>query len=288
MSRIKTGILIAMLTAVLGTAGYVLAGQTGVLVAVVCAVCIHAGAYWWGDVIVLRLHKAQELDDANEPELFVIVRELAAMARVPMPRIYVIPDPAPNACVVGRNPQHAALAVTTGLLDLLDSDELAGVIAHELAHIKHRDVLIMTVVATLTGTLSKLADGHTWRALVGHRRNANAPRPRYALSQLLGCVVAPLSAALVQLTISRAQDFYADDISAWLTGEPQALANALSKLERWNRFAPMQIGSPATAHLFIVNPFSQGTWARLFGTHPPTSDRIAYLEALMRLQGNDG
>lgn len=287
MSRIKTGILIAALTALFGAVGYGFASDIGMFAACVGAACIHVGACRWGDVIVLRLHGAQEVDDANEPELFVIVQALSDTARVPPPRIYVIPEPTPNACVVGRSLRHAALAVTTGLLDVLDRNELAGVIAHELAHIKHRHILIMTVVATLTGTLSRLTDANMWRAPFGPRLSAHELKSPYVINRLVSSVAAPISAALVQLTISRAQDFYADDISAWLTGEPQALASALDKLERWNRFTPMQIGSPATAHLFIVNPFSQGTWSRLFGTHPSTSDRIAHLEALMRLQDRD-
>jgi len=205
-----------------------------------------------------------------------------------MPRLYVIPDRTPNATSVGRSPAHAALAVTTGLLDLLDRDELAGVIAHELAHIKHRDILLRTVVATLTSTLSRLADATMWRTLL-KRRVSPREDCRYAMNGFLSCVVAAMAAILVQLTISRVQEFYADDISAGLTGEPQVLANTLGKLDRWNRYTPMQVGSPATAHLFIVNPFSQGTWERLFGVHPPTANRIAYLEALMRLhRGNNG
>jgi heat shock protein HtpX len=287
MSRIKTGILIALLTALLCAVGYGLAGTIGMFTAFVCALCIHIGIYRWGDVIVLRLYGAQELDDANEPELFVIVQALTELVHVPMPRIYIIPEPAPNACVVGRSSEHAALAVTSGLLDVLDSAELASVIAHELAHIKYRDILVMTVVATLTGTLSTLVDVDTWRTLYGRRRRMNTQKSQYGFSSFVGYLVAPLLAALVQLTISRVQDFYADDMSARLTGEPQVLANALSKLERWNRFTPMQIGSPATAHLFIINPFSEGTWAQLFGTHPTTSDRIAYLEALTRLQNGE-
>lgn len=233
--------------------------------------------------MVLRLHGAQALDASNEPEFFAIVQALASTAHVPMPRLYVIPDLTPNACVVGCSPAHAALAVTTGLLDLLDRDELAGVIAHELAHIKHRDILLKTVVATLTSSLSRLADGTMWRRLFEPRLNTHEDR-RYAMNGLLSCVVAAVGATLVQLTISRTQEFYADDIGAGLTGKPQVLANTLGKLDRWNRYTPMQVGSPATAHLFIINPFSQGTWERLFGTHPPTANRIAYLEALMCLQ----
>ena len=284
MSRIKTGILTVILTALFCAFGYGLAGDIGIVTAFVLAACIHMSAYRWGDVILLRLHNAQELDGVNEPELFGMVQALAEIAHIPMPQVYVIPDSAPNACVVGRNSQHATLAVTTGLLDLLDSGELASVIAHELAHIKDHDILIMTVVAAFTGPLSRIADVNMWRVIFGQRRSTGNLTSQDAQNRLLRYMVTFLSAAIVQLTISRTRDFYADGMSAGLTGEPQALASALGKLERWNRFTPMQIGSPATSHLFIVDPFSHENWARLFRTHPPISDRITHLEARLHLQ----
>jgi heat shock protein HtpX len=238
-------------------------------------------AYWWSDKIVLRMYGAQEIDEAQAPELFAVIRQLAQRARIPMPRVYLIPQETPNAFATGRNPQHAAVAVTEGILRLLDRDELAGVLAHELGHVQNRDTLTMTVAATLAGALSHLANMAMWGAMLGggSSRDEEGSHP---IAGLLGIILAPLAATLIQMAISRSREFAADEHGAYLSANPLALASALQKIEAWSQRIPMTAGSPATAHLFIINPFSGGGLVRLFSTHPSTEERIARLQALAR------
>jgi heat shock protein HtpX len=214
------------------------------------------------------------------------VHELALRGNLPMPKLYLIPDDAPNAFATGRNPNHAAVAVTQGLMDRLDREEVAAVIAHELGHIKNRDTLIMTLAATIAGALSMLANMAMWGAIFGAGRSSEGEEQGgHPLAGLLGVLIAPVAAALIQMAISRSREFVADAAGARLTGNPMALAGALRRIEYWSQKAPMQSGSPATAHLCIVNPFSGGGIARLFSTHPPTEVRIARLKA-MAVRGN--
>jgi len=282
MNRLKTVALLATLTAVLLWAGHLVAGQAGLLTALAFATVMNVGAWWWSDSLVLAMYRARPISPEDAPALVAIVGDLARRAQIPMPRVYVIPEHAPNAFATGRNPAHAAIAVTEGLLQVLDRREVAGVLAHELAHVKHRDTLIMTVAATLAGALSMLASLGQWGLLLGGRSadaDEDAPHPGLGL---LGVIVAPFAAMLVQTAISRSREFLADEGGARLTGDPRALANALTKLDAWSARVAMGTGSPASAHLFIVNPFSGGGLLRLFSTHPSTEARVARLLALER------
>jgi heat shock protein HtpX len=282
MNQIKTLILLATLTALLLFVGQALAGRGGFMIALMFAGVMNFAAYWWSDKIVLRMYGAQEIDQAQAPDLFALVRGLAQRAQIPMPRVYLIPEETPNAFATGRNPQNAAVAVTEGIMRLLDRDELAPVLAHELGHVQNRDTLIMTVAATLAGALSHLANMAMWGAMLGGGSSRDEESSSNPLTGLLGIILAPLAATLIQMAISRSREFAADEHGARLCGDPLALAAALRKIEAWSQRIPMTAGSPATAHLFIINPFSGGGLVRLFSTHPPTEERIARLQAMAR------
>lgn len=276
MNRIKTAMLLALLTALLLTMGLVIGGKMGLIIALTLALLMNFGAYWFSDRIVLRMYNAQELTEDEDPEIFEIVRDLTRKADMPMPKLYLIEEDAPNAFATGRNPKHAAVAVTTGLLELLDEEELAGVIAHELAHVKNRDTLVMSVTATIAGALGMLAN---FGLFFGASDDDDSPNPVVAL---LGVIIAPIAAGLIQMAISRSREFMADETGARLTTNPMALANALYKIENWSKQVVMQQGSPATGHMFIINPFSGAKLASLFSTHPATEARIERLELLAR------
>lgn len=281
MNRMKTTMLLATLTALCVWVGHALAGQGGLVVALLVAGAMNVAAYWWSDAIVLRMYGAQEIGESEAPELHGIVRELALRGGLPMPKVYVIPESAPNAFATGRSPAHAAVAVTDGLLQTVDREELRGVIAHELAHVRNRDTLVMTVTATLAGAVSMLASMAHWGLLFGGGRSSDdRDDSSHPFAAIVGIIVAPLAALLVQTAISRSREYLADEVGARLCGHPLALASALRKLEAWSRQVPMVAGSPATAHLFIVNPFSGGAMLRLFSTHPPTEARVERLVAL--------
>ena len=283
MNRTKTVVLLATLTAVLVWAGDALGGQTGLLTALVFAGIMNVGAYWWSDKLILRMYGAQEVTEREAPELHQLVRDLALHGGFPMPRVYVIPEAAPNAFATGRNPQHAAVAVTDGLMQVLEREELEGVIAHELGHVKNRDTLVMTVAATLAGAVSMLAHlGHMSLLFGGSRSSDEEEGGSHPLAALLGIIVAPIAAVMIQAAISRSREFLADEAGARLCGIPRALASALRKIDGLSRARPMIAGSPATAHLFIVNPFSGSGMLRLFSTHPSTEERVARLELLAR------
>jgi heat shock protein HtpX len=279
MNRLKTGALLATLTALLLWAGQALAGSTGLWFALVFAGVMNIGAYWFSDRIVLSMHHAQEITPAQAPELYATVRDLAIRAQLPMPKVYLIPEDTPNAFATGRNPSHGIVAVTEGLLRVLDRNEVAAVIAHELGHIKNRDTLIMAVAATFAGALSMLANAAMFQSLLGGGQSDDE-EGGHPLAGLLGVLIAPIAATLVQMSISRAREFVADESAARFTGQPLALASALRKIEAWSHEIPMHSGSPATAHLYIQNPFSMGGIGRLFSTHPSTDDRVARLEAM--------
>ncbi|HBY63008.1 MAG TPA: zinc metalloprotease HtpX [Solibacterales bacterium] len=283
MNTLKTFVLLAALTALLLFMGQAIGGRGGLTIALGLALIMNFASYWWSDKIVLRMHNAQEIGPAEAPELFAMTQTLTRRANMPMPRLYLMDEESPNAFATGRNPNHAAVAVTTGLVRGLNKDEIEGVIAHELAHILHRDTLIMTVAATMAGALSTLANMAMWGAMLGGGRSDD-DEGGSPIGGLIGMIVAPFAASLIQMAISRSREYVADAKAAQLTGRPMGLSNALRKIERWSHQIPMHSGSPATAHLFIANPFSMEGLGRLFSTHPPTAERVARLES-MALQG---
>ena len=284
MNRTKTMLLMAALTALVVFIGYALGGQTGLVLALLVAGVMNFASYWWSDKIVLRMYGAQEISERDAPELFRLVSDLTSRANMPMPKVYIIPEDTPNAFATGRNPQHAAVAVTEGLLRMLDRRELAGVLAHELAHVKNRDTLVMTVAASIGGALSMLANMAMWSSLFGSSSDDDEEGSGL-MGGLLGIIVAPIAASLIQMAISRSREFLADEAGAQMTGDPLALASALRKIESWSQQLPMHSGNPAMAHLFIINPFggmSASGLLRLFSTHPSTEDRVSRLETLAR------
>ena len=279
MNHTKTLVLLAALTALLLWAGQALAGQGGFVLALGVAILLNFGSYWFSDKLVLRMYDAKEANESEAGVLFSIVRNLAVRSDIPQPKVYIVPEDAPNAFATGRNPKHAAVAVTAGLLRTLNRSELEGVIAHELAHIKNRDTLIMTVAATIAGALSMLANTAMWGMMLGGGRSSGDDRGSSPLGGLIGVIVAPILALLIQMAISRSREFVADESAARVTGDPSGLASALRKIEAISKDTPIQAGSPATAHLFIINPFSGGGLASLFRTHPSTEERIRRLQS---------
>jgi heat shock protein HtpX len=274
----KTGLLLAVLTAMLVLIGGAIGGQQGMVVAFVLAAVMNFASYWFSDKIVLAAYGAKPIEEGQAPRLYAVVRRLAMKAGIPMPRVYLIPTDTPNAFATGRNPQHAAVAVTEGIMRILDEGELEGVLAHELAHVANRDVLISTVAATLAGAITYLAHMAQWAAMFGGRRD-DEDGGTNPIAAILLAVLAPLAAMLVQMAVSRSREYQADATGARLAGRTGGLINALGKLQTANQVAPMD-ASPATAHLFIVNPLSGQTLMRLFATHPPLEDRIARLQAM--------
>ena len=284
MNYVKTGLLLAALTALFGALGYALGGRGGMLIALGIAAATNLFAYWNSDRLALSAHNAMEVDETTAPDLVRLVAELAARAGLPMPRVYVLDEAQPNAFATGRNPQNSAVAVTTGLMQFLSRDELAGVIAHELAHIKNRDTLTMTVSATIAGAISTVAQ---FGFLFGGRGD-DRPHPIMGLAMM---ILAPLAAMIIQMAISRSREYEADRIGAEVAGNPLSLASALSKIERAARAIPNPQAErhPATAPLFIVNPLSGSGMDNLFSTHPATENRIAALyELARRVSGSQG
>jgi heat shock protein HtpX len=281
MNQIKVLILLSLLTALAIWMGQTLAGKSGLLIAIVFTGIMNLGAYWFSDRIVLRMYGAQEISETNAPWLYEIVREISLRSGVPMPKLYVIPEDAPNAFATGRNPTHGAVAVTEGLFRTLTKDELTAVIAHELGHIKNRDTLIMTVAATFAGALSMIANMALWSSFFGGSGSSDDEgQGSNPLTGILGVLIAPLTAMLIQSSISRSREYLADETGAYLSRNPLALASALRNISSYTQIAQRPLGSPATAHLCIINPFSGGGLIRLFSTHPPTEARIARLEEI--------
>ncbi len=277
---VKTGVLLAALTMLLVLIGGALGGQHGMLLAFVMAMVMNLGSYWFSDKIVLAMYGARPVDEAQAPGLYRIVRTLATRASIPMPRIYILPQETPNAFATGRNPQHAAVAVTEGILRVMSEDELEGVLAHELSHVQNRDTLIMAIAATLAGAITYIAHMAQWAMIFGGgRRDSDEEGAGGVLGGLLMIVLAPLAATLIQLAVSRSREFQADASGARMAGQPWGLAKALEKLEMASKMAPMA-ATPATAHLFIVNPLSGSGFATLFSTHPPIAERVARLRAM--------
>jgi heat shock protein HtpX len=282
MNTLKTTLLMAALTGLFIGIGKLLGGTSGMMIAFGIAVLMNVGSYWFSDKIVLRLYGAREVSPAEAPRLFHLTRRLTERAGLPMPRLYVLPQPILNAFATGRNAQHAAVAVTEGLLGALNDDELEGVLAHELAHVRNRDILLSTVVATLAGAVTMVADMARWAALFGGfggSRDDEEEGGGGLIGSLVLMIVAPIAALLIQFAISRSREYLADATGARIAGTPFGLSNALRKLEVAAQAAPVE-ANPSTAHLFIVNPLRGGGILSLFSTHPATEARIARLEAL--------
>ena len=281
MNVMKTGLLLSLLTVLLVAMGRLLGGAEGAATAFMFALVMNLGAYWFSDKLVLAMYRAKPLSEAEAPQVYRAVREIAARERVPMPKLYWLPTVTPNAFATGRSPQHAAVAVTAGLLQIMDAEELKGVLAHELSHVKNRDTLVMSVAAAVAGAITMLARWAQWGAMFGGRRDDRRSGGALQLvALLLIAVLAPLAAMLIQLAISRTREYGADAAGARLTGNPHGLADALEKLETAVRAHPLPDANPATAHLFIVNPLSGGAISRLFSTHPPIAERVRRLRSM--------
>jgi heat shock protein HtpX len=276
----KTTILLAALTGLIMVVGQMLGGRGGMELAFIFAVAMNFFSYWFSDKIVLRAYGAQALDEANAPELYSIIRELAEDAHIPMPRLYLIDSDTPNAFATGRNPNHAAVAVTRGIMRLCNRDELKGVLSHELSHVINRDILVSSIAATLAGVVLMLGSWMRWAAIFGGFGGRDDEGRAGGLELIVMALLAPLAATLIQLAISRTREYAADASGARLSHHPLYLANALRKLEMANERMPMADATPATAHLFIVNPLRAGMLSRLFSTHPPLEERIRRLESM--------
>ena len=281
-NTLKTTLLLTSLTVLLVLIGQGVGGNGGMVLAFVMALVMNGGAYWFSDKIALKMSGAREVTAAEAPHLHGMVSELARRAEVPMPRVYLIDSEAPNAFATGRDPAHGAVAVTSGIMRLLDRDELAGVIAHELGHIKNRDTLISAIAATVAGAVTMIANMAQWAMIFGGFGGSDEEEEG-GLGGMVGglfmIILAPIAATLVQLAISRTREYGADAAGARIAGDPIALASALRKLESWSKQMPMAV-NPTTAHMYIINPISAGAIAGLFSTHPPTQERIARLEQL--------
>ncbi|MDL5032468.1 zinc metalloprotease HtpX [Pelomonas sp. APW6] len=278
-NMMKTAILMAAITALFMAIGSVLGGQQGMVLALLIALGMNFFSYWFSDKLVLRMYNAQEVDESSAPQFYRMVRELAQRAGLPMPRVYLIEEDAPNAFATGRNPDHAAVAATTGILRVLSERELRGVMAHELAHVQHRDILISTISATMAGAIGMLGN---FAMLFGGRDSEG--RQTNPLVGLLVMILAPIAASLIQMAISRAREFEADRGGAEISGDPAALASALDKIHRYAQGLPMEVAErhPETAQMMIMNPLSAGGIKGLFSTHPATEERIARLMEMAR------
>jgi heat shock protein HtpX len=276
---VKTAMLMAAITALFMAIGGMIGGARGMGVALVIALAMNFFSYWFSDKMVLRMYNAQEVDETSAPQFYRMVRELATRAGLPMPRVYLIAEDAPNAFATGRNPEHAAVAATTGILRILSEREMRGVMAHELSHVKHRDILISTISATMAGAISALAN---FAMFFGGRDEQG--RPSNPIASIAVALLAPIAAAMIQMAISRSREFEADRGGAELSGDPQALASALDKIHRFAAGVPFATAEahPTTAQMMILNPLSGGGVANLFSTHPATEERIARLMEMAR------
>ncbi len=276
---VKTAMLMAAITALFVAIGGVVGGSKGMMLALIVALAMNFFSYWFSDKLVLKMYNAQEVDEASAPQFYRMIRELATRAQLPMPRVYLITEDAPNAFATGRNPEHAAVAATTGILRVLSERELRGVMAHELAHVKHRDILISTVSATMAGAISALANF----AMFFGGRDSDGRRSN-PIASIAVAMLAPLAGALIQMAISRAREFEADRGGAQISGDPQALASALEKIHAFAAGIPFPAAEqhPATAQMMIMNPLAGGGISKLFSTHPATEERVARLMEMAR------
>lgn len=279
MNGIKTMALMVTLTLMLVLVGAALGGKTGMTFALIMAFGMNFISYWFSDKIVLKMYGAKPVSESEAPELYSMVRSLSHRAQLPMPRVCIMDEDQPNAFATGRNPEHGTVAVTTGIMRLLSREELEGVIAHELAHIKNRDILVSTIAATIAGAISYIAQMAQWAAIFGGGRSDDDEGGSNPIAAIVMMIVGPIAAMLVQMAISRAREYGADAGGANICGNPRYLANALKKLEMASHKIPMN-ANPATSHMFIVNPLTGGGILKLFSTHPPIEERVARLEAM--------
>jgi heat shock protein HtpX len=276
-NALKTGVLLALMTVLFVAIGSYVGGRGGMIMAFGFAILMNAGAYWFSDKIVLKMYRAQEVSEAEEPELHAMVHRLATAASVPMPKVYILPSDSPNAFATGRNPQHAAVAVTQGIRRILAPDELEGVLAHEMAHVKNRDILIGTIAATLAGAIMMLARFAQFSAIFGGGRNREGGGGGLGLIAM--AILAPIGAMLVQMAVSRSREYQADASGARFCGRPDSLARALEKIAGTSKRIPLE-ATPATAHMFIMSPLSGRGMMSLFSTHPPMEKRVERLRAM--------
>ncbi len=280
MNYLKTTVLLAVLSALLVFFGSALGGRQGAITALVFAGLMNFISYWFSDKIVLAMFRAKKVDEADSPGLYSSIRELTLKAGMPMPKVYVMENDTPNAFATGRNPEHGAIAVTTGIMKILTKEELKGVLAHELSHIRNRDILISTIAATIAGAISYLSHIAYYAAMFGGR-SRDDDRGGNPIALIVMMVVAPIAAMIVQLAISRGREYAADSGGAGLLGNPLPLAEALKKLEYYNKRIPMHLSSGSAAHMFIVSPLSGKSLLKLFSTHPPVAERVKRLEAMV-------
>ena len=282
-NTLKTALLLGLLTAVLLIGGQAFGGRQGLYIALFFAIAMNFGGYFFSDRIALSMYSAQPVTDADNPEVYrrvePIVRNLTQRMGLPMPRLWLIPDDSPNAFATGRNPSHASVAFTAGILRLMNDSEIEGVVAHELGHVLHRDILISSVAAMIAGTITWLASMARWGMIFGGGSRRDDDDRGGALGMVFMAILAPIAALLIQMAISRSREYDADAASAKYIGSPYPLINGLEKLETWSKRIPMD-ATPATAHLFIIKPFTGGGFMRLFSTHPSTEDRIARLQGM--------
>jgi len=277
MNTLRTGILLGALTGLLMLIGGYFGGKQGIVIAFIFAMVMNFGSYWFSDKIVLSMYKAREVSEGEAPELYSIVKNLALRAGLPMPRVYIVPGDTPNAFATGRNERHAVVAVTEGILRILNRDELEGVLAHELTHIKNKDMLIGSIAATLAGAVMMLASMAKWAAIFGVGGDDDEGGGIFGL--ILMAILAPIAAMLIQMAISRSREYLADEGGARISGKPYGLAGALEKLSNASKTIPMQ-ANPSTAHMFIVNPLTAKSFANLFSTHPPIEKRVEKLRSM--------
>ena len=278
-NQIRTTILLAVMTALILWIGQIFGGRQGMIIALLLAAGMNFFSYWYSDKIVLKMYRAQEASPQQAPALFEMVQALSRNAGLPMPKVFIIPQEAPNAFATGRNPEHAVVAVTQGLLNIMDRDEVTGVLAHEMAHVKNRDILIGSIAATMAGAIMVLASMARWTAIFGGAGSSDDEGGGGAIGLIAMSLLAPFAAVIIQMAISRSREYLADSTGAGFAGTPEGLARALDKLGRYSKKLPMK-ANPSTAHMFIVNPLSGRSLMSLFSTHPPLEERIA------RLRGN--
>lgn len=278
-NTVKTALLLGALTGLLMLIGGYFGGNQGVIIAFLFAVAMNFGSYWFSDKFVLRMYSAREVSESDAPEIYAVVRNLALKATLPLPRVYIIPGDTPNAFATGRDENHAVVAVTEGILRILNREELEGVLAHELTHIKNKDMLVGSIAATLAGAIVMLAHMAQWAAIFGGSRHDDSEEGSSTISLIAMAILAPIAASIIQMAISRSREYLADAGGAKISGKPYSLASALEKLSRASEMIPLN-ANPSTAHLFIVNPLTGRSFMNLFSTHPPIEERIARLRSM--------
>ena len=278
-NQLKTTFLLAGMTVLIMLAGNLMGGRQGMIIALVLAAGMNFFSYWFSDKMVLKMYRAREVSVQEAPDLYGMVQTLARQASLPMPKVYIIPEQAPNAFATGRNPEHAVVAVTEGLLSLMDRQEIMGVLAHELAHVKNRDILIGTIAATMAGAIMMLASMARWSAIFGGMSRDDDNGGGGVIGMIVMAIIAPVAAMIIQMAVSRSREYLADATGARIAGTPEGLAKALEKLGAYSRQIPMS-ANPSTAHMFIVNPLSGKSLQNLFSTHPPMEERISRLRGV--------